>query len=120
MDGGAWWAIVHGVSESETTECVCAHVRVHTHTHTHTYTHMENNTSFEKFQMRVTGKTYGSIIGFVLYSLPMQVCARLQGEGTFSQNLQYSTTEHTRLLCPKSVARQGPRGERSNMGNSKG
>ena len=59
---------------------------------------MENNTSFEKFQMRVTGKTYGSIIGFVLYSLPMQVCARLQGEGTFSQNLQYSTTEHTRLL----------------------
>ena len=38
MDGGAWWAIVHGVSESETTECVCAHVRVHTHTHTHTHT----------------------------------------------------------------------------------
>ena len=36
MDRGAWWAMVHGVSESQTRLSTCAH----THTHTHT---MENN-----------------------------------------------------------------------------
>ena len=30
-DGGAWWATVHGVTESDTTECG----RAYTHTHTH-------------------------------------------------------------------------------------
>ena len=38
---------------------------------TRAHTHMENNTSFEKFQVKMTGKTYRSIIGIVLYSLPM-------------------------------------------------
>ena len=33
MDRGAWWATVHGVRESDITECM--HVRTHTHTHTH-------------------------------------------------------------------------------------
>ena len=32
MDGGAWWATVHGVTESDTTELTLTH----THTHTHT------------------------------------------------------------------------------------
>ena len=31
MDRGTWWATVHGVLKSDTTECV------HMHTHTHTY-----------------------------------------------------------------------------------
>ena len=31
MDGGAWWAIVHGVSKNQTL--------LSTHTHTHTLTH---------------------------------------------------------------------------------
>ena len=31
MDRGAWWATVHGVTESDMTN---------THTHTHTHTHL--------------------------------------------------------------------------------
>ena len=34
MDRGAWWAIVHEVSELDTTKLL-----THTHTHTHTQTH---------------------------------------------------------------------------------
>ena len=34
MDRGAWWAAVHAVSESDSTE----HRRVHTHTHARTHT----------------------------------------------------------------------------------
>ena len=31
MERGAWWATVHGVAETDMTECVCA--RAHTHAH---------------------------------------------------------------------------------------
>ena len=37
MDRGAWWTIVHGDVELDTTERVCT--QAHTHTHTHTHTH---------------------------------------------------------------------------------
>ena len=33
MDRGTWWATVHGVTESDMTECT--HARAHTHTHIH-------------------------------------------------------------------------------------
>ena len=34
MDGGAWWAIVHGVAKSWTRlRTVCSHTHTHTHTH---------------------------------------------------------------------------------------
>ena len=37
MDRGAWPAIVHEISESETTErLTLTHAHTHTHTHTHT------------------------------------------------------------------------------------
>ena len=35
MDREAWWATVHGVTKSQTTE----HTHTHTHTHAYTYTH---------------------------------------------------------------------------------
>ena len=34
MDGGAWWAAVHGVAESQTQLSVLACTHTHTHTHT--------------------------------------------------------------------------------------
>ena len=43
MDGGAWWAIVHGVAKSRTQLS-----NSHTHTHTHTHTQRERN----EFQIR--------------------------------------------------------------------
>ena len=33
-DRGAWWATVHGVTESDTTEWLTTHTHTHTHTHT--------------------------------------------------------------------------------------
>ena len=39
MDRGAWPAIVHEISESETTErLTLTHAHTHTHTHTHIHT----------------------------------------------------------------------------------
>ena len=35
VDRGAWWATVHGVTESDMTKQL-THTRTHTHTHTHT------------------------------------------------------------------------------------
>ena len=37
MDRGACWATVHGVAESDMTECVCTPMRACAHTHTHNY-----------------------------------------------------------------------------------
>ena len=34
-DRRAWWAIVHGVSNSQTLPSAHTHVRAHTHTHPH-------------------------------------------------------------------------------------
>ena len=37
MDGGAWWATVHGVTKSQAQlKRLSTHVYTHTHTHTHT------------------------------------------------------------------------------------
>jgi len=40
MDRGAWWAMAHGVTKSQTQLSTCAH----THTHTHTCTHVCSHT----------------------------------------------------------------------------
>ena len=40
MDGGAWWATVHGVTKSQTRL-----KRLYTHTHTHTHTQYWNLSS---------------------------------------------------------------------------
>ena len=42
MDRGAWWAMAHGVTKSQTQLSTCAHTHTHTHTHVHTrvLTHM--------------------------------------------------------------------------------
>ena len=44
MDRGAWWAMAHGVTKSQTRLSTCARGHTHTHTHTHacmhTCTHM--------------------------------------------------------------------------------
>ena len=43
IDGGAWWATVHGITKSWTKLSTCLHTharaRAQTHTHTHTHTH---------------------------------------------------------------------------------
>ena len=38
MDRAAWWAIVHGATESQTTEQPSAHTHTHTHTRRDTHT----------------------------------------------------------------------------------
>ena len=42
MDRGAWWAMAHGVTKSQTQLSTCARTHTHTHTHTcaHTHTHV--------------------------------------------------------------------------------
>ena len=43
MDREAWWATVHGVTESWTwpnDACACVHTHTRTHAHTHTHTHL--------------------------------------------------------------------------------
>ena len=40
MDRGAWWATVHGVTESDMIEHMCTHT--HTHTHTHNIYHLNH------------------------------------------------------------------------------
>ena len=37
MDRGAWWAILHGVAESDMTEWLSMRACTHTHTHTHSH-----------------------------------------------------------------------------------
>ena len=41
MDRAAWWAIVHGATESQTKESNQAHARARTHTHAETHTQPE-------------------------------------------------------------------------------
>ena len=36
MDGGAWWAAVHGVAKSRTQLSDFTFIYIYTHTHTHT------------------------------------------------------------------------------------
>ena len=45
MDRGDWQAIVHGVADSDMTECT-----YHTHTHTHTHTHSQEKTRAGNFK----------------------------------------------------------------------
>ena len=40
----SWWAIVHGVSKSQTQLSICAYTHTHTHTHIHTCTHTQTHT----------------------------------------------------------------------------
>ena len=39
IDGGAWWATVHGITKSWTQLSTCLHTHAHARTHTHTHTH---------------------------------------------------------------------------------
>ena len=48
MDRGAWWGTDHGVTESDTTECV--HVHAHAYARTHTHTRARTTISIYKYR----------------------------------------------------------------------
>ena len=44
MDKGAWWAMAHGVTKSQTQLSTCARTHTHTHVCSHTYTCVHTET----------------------------------------------------------------------------
>ena len=68
MDGGAWWATVHGVTKSQAqlkglSTRVCTHTHTYTHTHTHTYTHAECCTQDICSFLSISGKPLEGLNG---------------------------------------------------------
>ena len=53
-DRGPWWAAVHGVTESDTTEHTRTRAHTHAHTHTHTHTHIHCSFTHNSQYMETT------------------------------------------------------------------
>ena len=56
MDGGAWWAAVHGVAQSQTQLSLThthTHTRAHAHAHAHAHTHTSALLELQLIQLTV-------------------------------------------------------------------